>query len=249
MAENDYDSVMKMFEEDLGKLNLVLNGKQKEQFMEYYKLLAEWNSFMNLTAITDVEGVFQKHFVDSLSVVKAYDFSGGIGEEGLSLIDVGTGAGFPAIPIKIMFPGVKITLLDSLRKRMNFLDEVIGKLGLENAETIHGRAEDFGRQEKFRESYHLCVSRAVANLSTLSEYCIPFVKPGGKFISYKSEKLAEELSAAEKAVSLLGGKVTGQVDFYLPRSDIYRNLLVIDKIKPTPKRYPRKAGTPAKEPL
>lgn len=248
MAEN-FDSVIKQFEENLKELNLVPDGKQMEQFVEYYHLLVEWNSFMNLTAITDMEGVFQKHFVDSLSIVKAYDFTDCILEKGLSLIDVGTGAGFPSIPIKIMFPGVKMTLLDSLKKRVNFLDEVIGKLGLEDAETIHGRAEDFGREEKFRESYHLCVSRAVANLSTLSEYCIPFVKTGGKFISYKSEKLAEELSAAEKAVFLLGGKVTGQVDFYLPHSDIYRNLLVIDKIKPTPGKFPRKAGIPAKEPL
>ena len=142
-----------------------------------------------------------------------------------------------------------MTLLDSLKKRVKFLDEVIGKLGLEDAETIHGRAEDFGREEKFRESYHLCVSRAVANLSTLSEYCIPFVKKKGKFICYKSEKLTDELSDAKRAISLLGGKVEKQVDFYLPSSDIYRNLLIIDKIKETPLKFPRKAGLPSREPI
>ena len=165
------------------------------------------------------------------------------------MIDIGTGAGFPGIPIKIAFPDCHITLLDSLQKRIKFLDEVIYQLELTDIDTIHGRAEDFAKPGMLRESFDVCVSRAVANLSTLSEYCIPFVKKKGFFISYKSEKLTKEIEDAEKAISLLGGKVKGQVDFMLPDSDIYRNLLLIEKIKGTPERFPRKSGIPAKEPI
>ena len=244
----NYDT--EQFEMDLKKMEIVLNEKQIHQFMEYYEILMEWNSVMNLTAITDFDEVLKKHFVDSLSIVKAYDFSDKFKKENnLRMIDVGTGAGFPGIPIKIVFPDIKVTLLDSLNKRINFLNEVINKLGLKDIEAIHGRAEDYARPGQLRETYDLAVSRAVANLSTLSEYCIPFVKPGGKFISYKSEKLMEELSSAKEAVTVLGGKVAGQVDYILPGSDIYRNLLIIDKIKPTPKKFPRKAGLPSKEPI
>lgn len=236
---------MEQFKKDLEELNICLNKRQMCQFQKYYELLVEWNSFMNLTAITDYEEVLKKHFIDSLSIVKAYDFTKGE----VSMIDIGTGAGFPGLPIKIAFPEVKITLLDSLQKRIKFLNEVIEQLELSDIDTVHGRAEDFAKPDKIREKYDLCVSRAVANLSTLSEYCLPFVKAGGKFISYKSEKLTEELAEAEKAVSVLGGKVSNQVDYMLPSSDIYRNLLIIDKVKPTPKKFPRKAGLPAKEPI
>lgn len=236
---------MEQFKKDLEELNICLSERQLCQFQKYYELLIEWNSFMNLTAITDYEEVLKKHFIDSLSIVKAYDFTKGE----VSLIDIGTGAGFPGLPIKIAFPNVKITLLDSLQKRIKFLNEVIDQLELIDIDTVHGRAEDYAKPEKLREKYDLCVSRAVANLSTLSEYCLPFVKTGGKFISYKSEKLTEELVQAEKAVSVLGGKVHNQVDYMLPSSDIYRNLLIIDKVKPTPKKFPRKAGLPAKEPI
>ena len=185
----------------------------------------------------------KKHFIDSLSLVKAYDLS-----KPVSVIDVGTGAGFPGVPLKIAFPDLKVTLLDSLNKRVSFLDSVIDALGLTGIEAIHGRAEDFARNS-LREKYDLCVSRAVANLSTLSEYCLPFVKVGGKFISYKSEKIAEEKIAAQNAITILGGKVAGQMEFTLPDCDIYRNLFVIEKVKSTPKKYPRKAGVPGKEPL
>ena len=236
---------MEQFKKDLQELNICLTERQLCQFQKYYELLVEWNSFMNLTAITDYQEVMKKHFIDSLSIVKAYDFTKGK----VTLIDIGTGAGFPGLPIKIAFPNVKITLLDSLQKRIKFLNKVIEQLELADIDTVHGRAEDYAKPEKLREKYDLCVSRAVANLSTLSEYCLPFVKTGGKFISYKSEKLTEELTVAEKAVSVLGGKVYNQVDYMLPSSDIYRNLLIIDKVKPTPKKFPRKAGLPAKEPI
>lgn len=236
---------MEQFKKDLEELNIILNERQICQFQKYYELLTEWNSFMNLTAITDYEEVLKKHFVDSLSIVKAYDFN----KDKISLIDVGTGAGFPGLPVKIAFPHVKMTLLDSLQKRIRFLDEVISRLGLTDIDTVHGRAEDFAKPQLLRERYDICVSRAVANLSTLSEYCIPFVKVGGQFISYKSEKLTEELIQAEKAVAVLGGRVNNQIDYSLPASDIYRNLLIIDKVKPTPKKYPRKAGLPSKEPI
>lgn len=232
------------FKTGLEALGICLNEFQLKQFMRYYALLVEWNSFMNLTAITEYDEVCTKHFLDSLSLCKALDCT-----RELTVIDVGTGAGFPGIPLKIAFPNLSITLLDSLGKRVNFLKEVIGALGLEGIEPIHGRAEDYAKPNMLREQFDVCVSRAVANLSSLSEYCIPYVKVGGLFISYKSEKLAEEKAAAEHAVSLLGGEFLEQVEFFLPNSDIYRNLVVIKKGKCTPKKYPRKAGVPTKEPL
>lgn len=233
----------KQFEKDLECLGIQLTDKQMNQFLLYYEMLVEQNKVMNLTAITDYDEVLKKHFIDSLSLIKAYDLS-----REISLIDVGTGAGFPGVPLKIAFPNLKITLLDSLNKRIYFLNTVIEKLGITDIEGIHGRAEDFAKKS-LREKYDLCVSRAVANLSTLSEYCLPFVKVGGQFISYKSEKITEEKIAAENAISILGGKVVNQVEFTLPDSEIYRNLFVIEKIKETPKKYPRKAGLPGKEPL
>ncbi|MBQ7359453.1 MAG: 16S rRNA (guanine(527)-N(7))-methyltransferase RsmG [Lachnospiraceae bacterium] len=232
------------FEKDLKELGIQLTDTQMDQFMKYYELLVEWNSFMNLTGITEFEEVMKKHFIDSLSLIKAVDLN-----ESLSVIDVGTGAGFPGLPLKIAFPNLKVTLLDSLAKRIKFLDEVILQLGLTDIETIHGRAEDFAKPDKIREKFDISVSRAVANMTTLSEYCLPFVKEGGRFVSYKSEKLVEELQTASKAISILGGQVETQVEFTLPDSDIYRNLFVIKKVKKTPGKYPRKAGLPAKEPL
>lgn len=233
------------FEKDLSELGITLSEKQIAQFMKYYELLVEWNSFMNLTGITEFDEVMKKHFVDSVSLIKAID----VKDKELSVIDIGTGAGFPGVPLKIAFPDLKVTLLDSLNKRIKFLDEVIAQLGLENIDTIHGRAEDFAKPEKLREKYDICVSRAVANLATLSEFCLPFVKVGGCFVSYKSEKISDEAMDAKNAIFLLGGKVKEQVEFLLPESDIYRNLFVIEKKSATPKKYPRKAGLPAKEPL
>lgn len=233
-----------LFLKDLEELQISLSEKQLIQFMSYYELLVEWNRVMNLTAITGFDEVMKKHFIDSLSLVKAYDVT-----KSKTVIDIGTGAGFPGIPLKIAFPNFKITLLDSLNKRINFLNTVIDELGLEEISTIHGRAEDFAKKGKLREQYDLCVSRAVANLSTLSEYCLPYVKLGGYFISYKSEKIMDEKTAAEHAISILGGKTENQISFLIPNSDIYRNLFVIRKEKETPDKFPRKAGLAAKEPL
>lgn len=232
------------FKNGLTELGFHLSDFQIGQFMQYYELLMEWNSFMNLTAITEFGEVCTKHFLDSLSLCKALDC-----QNELSVMDIGTGAGFPGIPLKIAFPDLKLTLLDSLGKRVKFLNKVIDKLGFEKIEAIHGRAEDFAKPDLLREHFDVCVSRAVANLSSLSEYCIPYVKVGGFFISYKSEKIVEEMAAAKKAVDLLGGAFREQVEFVLPNSDIYRNLVVIQKVKATPKKYPRKAGLPTKEPL
>lgn len=238
------DYCLDSFLKDLEELHIILDEKKICQFMSYYELLMEWNRIMNLTAITGFDEVCKKHFIDSLSLVKAYEI-----KTSISIIDIGTGAGFPGIPLKIAFPNLKITLLDSLHKRVGFLQTVIENLKLENIEALHGRAEDFAKKEIYREQYDLCVSRAVSNLSTLSEYCIPYVKTGGHFISYKSEKLTEEITNAEHAIFILGGRVENQIEFKIPNSDIYRNLLVIYKEKETPANYPRKAGIPLKKPI
>ena len=239
---HQYD--MEGFQKDLEAFGILLSERQREQFLRYYEMLVEWNGRMNLTAITEYQDVLKKHFVDSLSLTKVYDL-----RQNSSIIDVGTGAGFPGLALKIAFPGLKVTLLDSLNKRIQFLDAVIGELGIQGVETVHGRAEDFAKPGKLRESFDLCMSRAVANLSTLSEYCLPFVKKGGLFVAYKSEKAASEIEEAEKAISLLGGKIKERAEFTLPDSDIYRSLFVIEKTKATPGKYPRKAGLPSKEPL
>ncbi|MCD8380348.1 MAG: 16S rRNA (guanine(527)-N(7))-methyltransferase RsmG [Lachnospiraceae bacterium] len=230
-------------QEYFNQFHIILTDHQKDQFLQYYNLLIEWNSVMNLTAITDFDEVCEKHFADSVSLVKAVDLSACS-----TLIDVGTGAGFPGIPLKIVFPHLKVTLLDSLNKRVNFLNEVIEKLKLENVAALHGRAEDFARNPAYREKYDICVSRAVANMSTLSEYCLPFVRQGGYFVSYKSQKGLEEIGEASKAITLLGGKYEKKVEFHLGEEE-YRVLFLIDKVKATPKKYPRKAGLPAKEPI
>lgn len=245
---------LEQFYKDLKELHIELSDHQVNQFITYYELLTEWNSFMNLTAITDFDEVCKKHFVDSISLIKAkediFHITGkDLEKDALTIIDVGTGAGFPGIPLKIVFPHLKITLLDSLNKRVKFLNEVIEKLQLKGITAVHGRAEDFARKENYRNHFDLALSRAVANMSTLSEYCIPFVKAEGLFIPYKSEKISEELANANNALSILGGVITKQIEYTLPESDYYRNLVIIQKKKDTPKKYPRKAGLPSKEPL
>ena len=240
MEEYNTDQFLK----DINSLGISLSDKQMEQLLHYYEMLIQWNEMINLTAITNYEDVMKKHFVDSLSLVKICDLTGS-----LSLIDVGTGAGFPGLVLKIAFPDLNVTLLDSLKKRILFLDDVKSKLEIHGVNIIHGRAEDYAKQDKYRESFDLCVSRAVANLSTLSEYCLPFVKVDGFFISYKSERISKELESAEHAISILGGVMDKQEEFMLPNSDIYRNLVMIRKIQSTSLKYPRKAGLPARNPL
>lgn len=235
---------LNIFQSALDNLGIALVPSQMDQFMKYYEILVEWNHYMNLTAITEFHDVCTKHFIDSISLCRVLDCS-----KEQTLIDVGTGAGFPGIPLKIVFPNLTVTLLDSLGKRVNFLNTVIDGLGLEKIEAIHGRAEDYAKPDLLREKYDICVSRAVANLASLSEYCLPYVKTNGYFVSYKSEKVSEEIQNAKKAIALLGGEISHQEEFILPNSDIYRKLLVIQKVKATPKKYPRKAGLPTKEPL
>lgn len=230
------------FLEELDKISIELTDKQLDQFRTYYDMLVEKNKVMNLTAITEWDEVLEKHFLDSISLIRAVDLN-----ENLSVMDMGTGAGFPGIPLKIAFPNLKVTLADSLNKRVLFLQEVIDTLELQNIDAIHGRAEDLARDKNYREQYDLSVSRAVANLSTLTEYCLPFVKLGGQFISYKSGDCEEEIAASKSAVFLLGGKIKDVVKFELGESG--RSFIIIDKVKGTPKTYPRKAGTPSKKPL
>lgn len=230
------------FQSGLEKLNISLNDRQLEQFMKYYELLVETNKVMNLTTITDFDEVIKKHFLDSLSISKVYDL-----KHEIKVLDLGTGAGFPGIPLKIAFPEIDMLLVDSLNKRIKFLDHVILELGLKKIEALHARAEEIAKNKQYREQFNLCVSRAVANLSSLSEYCIPFVKEGGMFISYKSGEIDEEADQAKKAVSLLGGEMEQIYKFQL--NEQKRSFVMIRKIKKTPKVYPRKAGMPAKEPL
>ena len=230
------------FCDELNKMGITLSSGQLQQFLTYYEMLIEKNKVMNLTAITDFDEVIEKHFLDSLSLNRVLDM-----RQPLSVIDMGTGAGFPGIPLKIAFPNLKITLADSLNKRIHFLDEVILELELNDISTVHGRAEELAHKKEYRECYDLCVSRAVANLSTLAEYCIPFVKIGGQFISYKSGECDEEVQSAKSSIFLLGGKVDSVNKFDLGESK--RAFVVIQKKGGTPKKFPRKVGTPAKSPL
>lgn len=230
------------FLNELNNLSITLNEKQLEQFGTYYEMLVEKNKVMNLTGITEWDEVLEKHFLDSISLIRAIDLN-----QELTVMDMGTGAGFPGLPLKIAFPNLKVTLADSLNKRVLFLQEVIDALELTDIEAIHGRAEDLARDKKYREQYDVAVSRAVANLSTLSEYCLPFVKIGGQFISYKSGECDEEVAASKSAVFLLGGKIRDVMKFELGESG--RSFIIIHKEKGTPKTYPRKAGTPSKKPL
>ena len=222
------------------KMNI--NENQAKLFNEYMELLLEWNEKINLTAITQKDEIILKHFIDSLTILKYI-------QKNQIVIDVGTGAGFPGIPLKIVNSDLNITLLDSLNKRINFLNEVIDKLKLTKIEAVHGRAEDLGRDKKYRESFDVATSRAVANLSTLLEYLMPFVKVGGICICMKGPNIEKELEEAKKAIAELGGKLEKVDKIYLPNSDIERNIIIIRKVNKTKNMYPRKAGTPAKSPI
>lgn len=230
------------FVQRLKEFNIKINDEQIKKFMNYMNLLLEWNEKINLTAITQPEEVKLKHFVDSLTVLKYIN-------DDDKVIDIGTGAGFPGIPLKIMNENTKITLLDSLNKRINFLNIVIETLNLRNIQAIHGRAEEIARNKLYREKYDVAVSRAVANLSTLTEYMLPFVKVGGKCICMKGANVNEELERAQNAIKELGGEIERVDNFYLSDNDNERNIIVIKKVKETNPKYPRKAGTPSKEPL
>lgn len=227
---------------NVDKLGITLSEIQLKQFYNYMNLLIEWNKKINLTAITEPNEIILKHFIDSLTISKYIS-------DGTRVVDVGTGAGFPGIPLKIYRQDIEITLLDSLQKRINFLDEVIRELNLEKIETIHSRVEDFGKDKRYREKFDIATSRAVANLATLSEYLLPLVKVGGKVISMKGSLIEEELENSKNAIKILGGKIEKVDEFNLPNSDISRNIILINKIKETPNKYPRKAGEPSKKPL
>lgn len=228
----------------LDALKLSFSEKQIQQLITYYEMLVEKNKVMNLTAITEFEEVVEKHFLDSLSLCQVLNLKK-IGR----FLDLGTGAGFPGIPLKIAFPDLEMVLMDSLNKRIVFIKEVIQELRLTQVEALHGRAEEMARKPEHREAYEICVSRAVANLSSLSEYCLPFVKVGGMFVSYKSGEIEEELAQSKKAVRLLGGEQKKIFKFCLPNTEINRSFVMIEKRKSTPKSFPRKAGTPAKDPI
>ncbi len=235
---------------DFNSFGITLTEKQLIQLDKYYDLLVYWNNKMNLTAITEFDEVCKLHFTDSVSSFKFFDFK----QDDLSVIDIGTGAGFPGIVLKIVFPNLNVTLLDSLNKRINFLNEVIDQLSLNeqgSIKTVHGRAEDFSDSKKgeLREKYDVAVSRAVARFSTLCEYCLPYIKVGGKFLSYKGDKAKEEVNEASSAIFLLGGKLNSINEFMLPGTDVQRAICIIDKVQPTSSKYPRKAGTPQKSPL
>ena len=232
-------------EEFIQKLNLIeinLDNNQLEEFYKYMCLLIEWNEKMNLTAIIEPKEIILKHFIDSLTILNEI-------EDKNTLIDIGTGAGFPGIPLKIAKPNLKVVLLDSLNKRILFLNEVVNKLELENIETIHARVEDIGKNIKYREKFEIVTSRAVANLAILSEYMIPLTKIGGKCICMKGSSIKDEINESQKAINLLGGKVEKIDEFVLPSTDIKRNIIVIKKEKSTPKNFPRKAGIPSKNPI
>lgn len=238
----EFEEFKREFEKYLAKMNISLLKEQYGQFYAYMELLIEWNEKMNLTAITDPKEIILKHFVDSLTIAKYV-------KEDKSIIDMGTGAGFPGIPIKIYRKDVKVVLADSLNKRIKFLDEVIDKLKLENVETIHCRAEELGKNKQYREKFDYATSRAVANLSTLSEYLMPFVKLNGKCIFMKTIEVEEELEKAKKAIKTLGGKIEKVDKFEIPESDLGRSIIIVKKEKITPSKFPRKPGIPAKEPL
>lgn len=239
MEIEEFSNLIKLYGKEI---SIEFSDIQIKKFYKYMNLLIEWNKKINLTAIIEPKEIIIKHFIDSLTVLK--DVKGKN-----TLVDVGTGAGFPGIPLKIMNEEIKITLLDSLNKRINFLNEVIKELDLRNIETMHSRVEEIGKNKKYRESFDIATARAVANLSTLSEYMLPLVRVGGKSICMKGSEVGEELQNSKKAISILGGEIENIDNFQLPKSDMMRNIVIIKKVKNTPSKYPRKPGTPSKEPI
>lgn len=235
---------IEQFQTMLAEKGITLSESQLQQYEKYYQTLVEWNEKMNLTAITDKDAVYLKHFFDSISAAFYFDFS-----KPFSICDVGAGAGFPSIPIKIAFPNIQITIVDSLNKRISFLENLAKELKLENVRFVHDRAETFGKNPQHREQYDVVMARAVARLSVLSELCLPLAKVGGTFIAMKSQNATEELQAAKKAITVLGGKLVSVQTFILPLEESERSLLFITKEKKTPKQYPRKPGTPNKTPI
>lgn len=239
MNIKEFENSFKSF---LEKIEIELDEKQIEQFYDYMQLLLKWNEKINLTAITQPQEIIIKHFVDSLTISKYI-------KENTKIIDVGTGAGFPGIPLKIYRNDIEVILLDSLNKRINFLNDVINKMGLDKISAIHGRAEEFGHNKEYREKFDIATSRAVANMATLSEYLIPFVKVNGMVVAMKGSDVKQEIDESKRAINVLGGKIFGVEEFNLPDTDIRRNVILIEKAKHTLAKYPRKAGTPSKEPL
>lgn len=232
------------FKAMLAEKGIILSQQQLDQYETYYQLLIEWNEKMNLTAITEKPDVYLKHFYDSVSAAFYFDFM-----KEINVCDVGAGAGFPSIPLKIAFPQIKVTIVDSLNKRITFLEQLAQKLGLDHTTFIHDRAETFGQNPAHREKYEVVMARAVARMSVLSELCLPLVKLGGTFIAMKGNQAGEELQIGEKAINTLGGKLESVHSFTLPVEESERNILIIKKQKQTPKQYPRKPGTPNKTPI
>ncbi|WP_062351006.1 16S rRNA (guanine(527)-N(7))-methyltransferase RsmG [Bacillus kwashiorkori] len=231
------------FQTELKKYAITLSNQQLMQFEKYFSLLVEWNKKINLTAITEKEEVYIKHFFDSLTAAFYYSFND------QTICDVGSGAGFPSIPLKIVYPNLKVSIVDSLKKRILFLQELADELQLDSVQFYHDRAETFGQNNNFREQFDIVTARAVAKMSVLSEYCLPLVKVGGTFIAMKGAAGEEELAEGKKAITLLGGEVESVKTLSLPKDESTRRLLFINKVKKTPKKYPRKPGVPAKTPV
>ena len=231
---------------ELSKHNFELTDKQKQQFKLYFKMLIEVNEHVNLTRITEEDEVYLKHFYDSITPLFTF---GAVFKDGATLCDVGAGAGFPSIPLKILKPGLKVTIVDSLQKRLNFLKDLISELGLTDVELVHGRAEDVGQNKLYRERFDIVTARAVARMSVLSEHCLPLVKKGGYFVALKGPKAEDELDDGKKALEVLGGKLIKDEELTLPASEEERTLVLVQKVKSTPKKYPRQAGTPRRKPI
>ncbi len=239
MEKEQFELLMKEYSEEL---DIMFNDKQIEQFFEYMNLLLEWNKNINLTAITEPKDIIIKHFIDSITINKYV-------KKDKNIVDIGTGAGFPGIPLKIIRPDLKVVLVDSLNKRITFLNEVIKKLKLQDIYAVHSRVEEFGKNKKYREKFDYVTSRAVANLAVLSEYMIPLNNIGGKCLCMKGSNINDEINDSKNAIKILGGEIEKVDEFNLPNSDMKRNIVIIKKVKDTPAKYPRKPGTPAKEPL